>query len=189
MRLFTGLSLAPKTLQQADNILAELRPAADLRWSPLANLHITTAFVGKWDADSREDLKTALAAIPGPGPIPIAIAGFGFFPNPHHPAHLFLAVKPEPALTALTTLAASIETALVSLGTPRETRPYHPHVTLARIARENIVQLRFKIASMQNIFPLEVFEATAFHLYESRPTPAGSVYTPLASFPVAEGAM
>ena len=74
MRLFTGLSLAPKTLQQAENILAELRPAADLHWSPLANLHITTAFIGKWDADALEDLKTALAAIPGTGPIPIAIA-------------------------------------------------------------------------------------------------------------------
>lgn len=186
MRLFTGLSLAPHTLQQAANILAELRPTADLRWSPLANLHITTAFVGKWNADSLEDLKTALAAIPASGPIPIAIGGFGFFPNPHHPAHLFLAVKPEPALV---NLARAIEAALVSLGAPRENRPYHPHVTLARIARENIVQLRFKIASMQNIFPLQTFEATAFHLYESRPTPTGSVYTPLASFPVAEGAM
>lgn len=186
MRLFTGLSLAPQTLQQAENILAELRPTADLRWSPLSNLHITTAFIGKWDEARLKDLKTALSAIPASGPIPISINGFGFFPNPHHPAHLFLAVKPEPALV---TLAGAIETALVSLGAPRETRPYYPHVTLARIARENIVQLRFKIASMQNIFPLPAFEATAFHLYESHPTPAGSVYTPLASFPVATGAV
>ncbi len=185
MRLFTGLSLPPQALQQAESILAELRPKADIRWSPLSNLHITTAFIGQWDETRLDDLKTALAAIPPTGPISISIPGFGFFPNPHHPAHLFLAVKPEPELTAL---ATAIETTLVGIGAPREDHPYHPHVTLARIAGENIVQLRFQIASMQNIFPLATFEATEFHLYESRPTPAGSVYSVVATFPLMAGA-
>ncbi len=185
MRLFTGLSLTATALLQADEILTELRTTADLRWSPLSNLHITTAFLGQWDAARLEVLKTALAGLPQPGPIPITLRGFGFFPNPHHPATLFLAVKSEPALTAL---AQGIETALATLGQLREDRPYHPHVTLARIARENIVQLRFRIASMQNIFPLATFEAAAFHLYESRPTQGASVYNTLATFPLTLGA-
>lgn len=179
MRLFTGLSLSPTALQQADEILTELRTAADLRWSPLPNLHITTAFIGQWDEGRLEDLKSTLAGLLLPGPIAITLAGFGFFPNPHHPTTLFLAAKPEPALTAL---AQGMETALATLGQPREDRPYHPHVTLARIARENVVQLRFRIASMQKLFPLATFEATAFHLYESLPDPAGSVYNILATF-------
>lgn len=184
MRLFTGLSLSPTALRQADEILTQLRGTAELRWSPLQNLHITTAFIGAWDEARLEELKAALAGLPQPGTIPITIPGFGFFPNPHHPSTLFLAVRPEPALVSL---AGAIETALATLGQPREDRPYHPHVTLARIARENIVQLRFQIASMQNIFPLATFEATEFHLYESRPGPAGSIYTILATFPFAAG--
>lgn len=183
MRLFTGLSLAPKAHQQAGNILTELRPSASLRWSPPANLHITTAFIGSWEENRLDGLRTALAGVPNPEPIPVSITGFGYFPNPHHPTHLFLAVRNVPALAAL---AANTEAALAGLGHPRENRPYHPHVTLARIAGENITQLRFQIASMQNIFPLEVFEATAFHLYESRPAPHGSEYTVIGSFPAGE---
>ena len=41
---------------------------------------------------------------------------------------------------------------------------------------------------MQNIFPLAAFEATAFHLYESRPTQGASVYNTLATFPLTLGA-
>ena len=109
--------------------------------------------------------------------------GFGFFPNPHHPHTFFLSVKPEPALTAL---AHRIESALEGLGYRREERAYTPHITLARIARENITELREQIASMNNQFPLETFAAEEFHLYESRNTGTGSVYTKLATFPLSK---
>jgi len=185
MRLFTGLALAPAVLQQAERILEELRPTAEVRWAPLSNLHITLAFIGSWDEARLPDLQAALAGVARCEPIAVSITGFGFFPNPHRPHSFFLAVKREPALEGL---VSNIEAALVRPGCAREDRPYTPHVTLARIARENITQLRFQIASMNHLFPLETFETNEFHLYESRPGKSGSVYTKLAAFPFGAGA-
>lgn len=182
MRLFTGLSVAPGVVAEIEGLLAGLRPCADLRWSPVANLHITTAFIGGWEEHRLAELATALGRVSWPGSIPVSVTGFGYFPNPHHPHSLFLAVKPEPALT---TLVAAINAALRQVGCAVEERDYHPHITLARIARENITQLRDHTASMKT-FPLSPFPASAFHLYRSRPAPGGSVYSRLATFPAAE---
>lgn len=181
MRLFTGLSLNEDNTAELERVLDELRPAADIRWSPSSNLHITTAFIGKWDESRLPELNTALSQVEQTGPVPVTLTGFGYFPNPHHPHIFFVAVRQEPTLTAL---AKNIETALISVGYQPEDRPWHPHVTLARIARENITQLRFRTAAMNTLFPLPGFAATAFHLYESRPGPTGSVYSKLNTFPL-----
>jgi 2'-5' RNA ligase len=181
MRVFTGLSIPDDTLPQFDAILNQLRPSADVRWSPLSNLHITTAFIGAWEESRLAELRAALSQVaPPPGPVPIHVTGFGFFPNPHRPHTFFLNVKSEPALIAV---ASDIVNALSTVGYKPEDRPWHPHITLARIARENITQLRFQTAAMNTLFPLAGFAATAFHLYESRPSATGSVYSRLATFP------
>ncbi|HXJ41382.1 MAG TPA: RNA 2',3'-cyclic phosphodiesterase [Bryobacteraceae bacterium] len=183
MRLFTGLALDAVPVRRIERILATLRPSAQLKWSPLTNLHLTSAFIGAWPEARLDELREALSQVDAPGPIAITVQGFGFFPNPHHPHSLFLSVKPDPGLT---TLAHRIEDALSNLGCRREARAYTPHITLARIARENITELREQIASMNNQFPLETFAAEEFHLYESRSTGTGSVYGKLATFPLSK---
>ena len=186
MRVFTGLSIPDDRLPQFEKILDQLRPSADIRWSPPGNLHITTAFIGAWDESRLSELTVALSRVrPPAAPPSIQITGFGFFPNPHHPHTFFLTVRPEPALGAI---ANEIVNALSTVGYKPEDRPWHPHITLARIARENITQLRFQTAAMNTLFPLAGFAVTEFHLYESRPSPAGSVYSKLATFPL-EGAL
>jgi len=81
----------------------------------------------------------------------------------------------------LPALAAAIDAALEPLGLKKEDRPYHPHLTLARVANDNIRELRERIADMKNP-ALGSFEAAEFHLYLSKPGPASSVYTRLASY-------
>ena len=85
--------------------------------------------------------------------------------------------------SGLAELAHRIEDALEPLGSAREQRAYTPHITLARIANEDIRSLREHIASMTN-FDFGSFEATDFHLYLSRPGRGGSVYSSLAAFPL-----
>ena len=181
MRLFAGIAVAPAILKNLENLLAELRPVAALKWSPVENLHITTRFIGEWPEARLEEMRAALAAVPCPGPITIGIHGFGYLPNPHQPRIFFAAVKTGPELAGL---AAATDTALESLGLPREARPYHPHLTLARMANDNIRQLRERIANMKNP-DFGSFEAPEFHLYLSSPGPQGSLYTKLSAFPLA----
>lgn len=180
MRLFAGLDLSEETLARLAVLLDQLRPAAKLRWSPIENLHITTRFIGEWPEERLGELRHALAAVQAP-PVPIAIRGLGWFPNPHSPRIFFAAIRGPESLPGL---ARATGEALEPLGIAKETRPYSPHLTLARIQMPaELGELRRRVAALDSD-DFGSFTAAAFHLYLSRPGPAGSVYSKLASFPL-----
>jgi len=180
MRLFTGLDLPAEVVRSLDRLLDQLRPTARLKWSPPANLHITTRFIGEWPEPRLAELRTALAAIPAHAPIPIQVRKLGFFPNPHSPRIFWAGIEASPDLAGL---AADTDRALDALGLAPEGRPFSPHLTLARIKDPVPMQpLREAIAALPSL-DFGSFTAPAFFLYLSRPGPAGSVYTKLAEFP------
>lgn len=180
MRLFVGLDLPAPIQESLGALIAQLRPAARCRWSPAANLHITTKFLGEWPQDKLSEMKAALAGVRGPA-IDIAIRGLGWFPNPHNPRVFFAAVRAPESLAAL---ARATEEAVEPLGIARETRTYSPHLTLARIEeRAGLIELRQRIAALDST-DFGQFTATGFHLYLSQPSTGGSVYSKLASFPL-----
>jgi 2'-5' RNA ligase len=179
MRLFTAIDLPVEIVAALSDLIARLRPAARIRWSPASNLHITTKFIGEWADERLGELQAALGALAPREPIPIEVRGLGFFPNPHSPRVFWAAVHAGPALAAL---ARETETALERLGIPAEKRPFSPHLTLARIKEPVPMQgLQQAIASMP---PAEfgAFTAVRFHLYRSQLNPAGSVYTKLSDY-------
>src|ERR1700691_4454744 len=182
MRLFTGLDLPSKVVRSLDALLDRLRPTARIKWSPPANLHITTRFIGEWPEDRLPDLRAALAGLPSRSSIPIHIRNLGFFPNPYSPRIFWAGVEASPDLA---TLASETDRALDPLGLKPEGRPFSPHLTLARIKEPvPLQQLRETIAALP---PLDFgsFSADRFFLYQSQPGPAGSIYTKLAEFPLA----
>jgi 2'-5' RNA ligase len=183
MRLFTGIDLPAEVVRNLESLLARLRPAARVRWSPPANLHITTRFIGEWSAERLPALEFALAALPGSGPIPIRVRKLGFFPNPRAPRVFWAGIEAGPGLAAL---AFETDRALSGLGLPAEDRPFSPHLTLARI--KDPVALPELCETIARLPSLEFgdFTADRFHLYQSRLGPAGSVYTKLAEFPLAK---
>lgn len=81
-------------------------------------------------------------------------------------------------------MAAQTDEACGSLGIPLETKPYRPHLTLARLKdTESVRALRSAVAALpQQDFG--VFTATAFHLYSSVPGPGGSKYEKIGEFPL-----
>jgi 2'-5' RNA ligase len=184
MRLFTGISLNDEVTQNLQRMLAPLRTAANLRWTAPENLHITTKFIGTWPENRLAELKTALAAIDPPGNLEITISHAGFFPDSHRPRVLLAGVNSGPGLAEL---AKKIDDALEPLGCPREARPYSPHVTLARIgkdqSRESVRKLVEHIASMTNC-NFGSFVAESFALFLSESSGGGSVYTKLAAWPL-----
>jgi 2'-5' RNA ligase len=178
MRLFVGLDLPDGTVHSLDALLARLRPTARIHWSPLANLHITTKFVGEWPEARIEEMKAALAAVEWRTPIDVHVHRVGFFPNPHAPRVFWCGIE-APRLDGL---AAATDRATAALGVPAETRPFSPHLTLARIKdRLDLQPLREAIAALPSL-EFGRFTAAGFFLYESKLRPAGSVYTKLAEF-------
>jgi len=180
MRLFTGIALPPGVLDNLARALGELRPLAPLNWSPVENLHITNKFIGEWPEERLTELERILETSGPSAGFEVTVARFGYFPNPHNPRTLFARVQAGPALAEL---AIRIDKALRPLGVAHESRPYSPHLTLARIKQENIRELREHIANMTN-FDFGTFQVSEFHLYLSKTGPKGSVYTPLATYPL-----
>lgn len=182
MRLFTGIDLPDGVQRAIRRLLEQLRPKARIKWSPPDNLHITTRFIGEWPEERLEEIKAILAGVPKPGAIPIAIRKVGFFPNPHSPRVFWAGIDAPPALAAL---AGDTDRALERLGLAPESRPFSPHLTLARIREPVPLQpLREAIAALPSL-EFGEFEADRFFLYQSRLTPSGSVYTKLSEFPLA----
>jgi 2'-5' RNA ligase len=179
MRLFTALDLEPGVVANLERLLVELRPTARIQWSPPANLHITTKFIGEWPDERLAELTTALAALPARAAIPVRIHHLGFFPNPHSPRVFWCGIEAP----GLAELAAETDRATAALGVAAETRAFSPHLTLARIKdRLNLQPLREAIARLPEL-EFGRFVGTCFYLYQSQLRPGGSVYTKLAEFP------
>ena len=179
MRLFTAITLPQDVVAALTRLIDQLRPAARIHWSPAANLHITTKFIGEWPKERLDELTVALQKIGPREPIPIEVRGLGFFPNPHAPRVFWAAVHAGPELA---TLARQTDEALHALGIPAETRPFSPHLTLARIKEPVPLQaLRQAIANLPAT-DFGAFTADRFHLYLSELNPKGSVYTKLSDY-------
>jgi 2'-5' RNA ligase len=182
VRLFTGLDLPPEAVQSLDQLLARLRPKAHIAWSPVANLHITTKFIGEWPEEKLGALTTALAGLEPRPVIPVQIRKLGFFPNPHSPRNFWCGIEAP----GLAELAADTDRATAALGIPAEKRAYSPHLTLARIKdRLDLQPLREAIAALPSL-DFAAFQAGSFFLYRSQLRPTGSVYTKLAEFSLAK---
>ena len=180
MRLFIGLDLPAEVIGNLEGLLQQLRPTARIQWSPPANLHITTKFIGEWPEGRLDELKGVLRTVPSRAALGVHLHQLGFFPNPHSPRIFWCGID-APGLDAL---AADTDRATATLGIPGEKREFSPHLTLARIKEKlNLQPLREKIAAMPSL-DFGEFEARSFFLYQSQLRPAGSVYTKLAEFPL-----
>src|SRR6516225_3363880 len=100
MRLFTGLDLPEDLVANLEELLRRLKPTARINWSPPANLHVTTKFIGEWPEERLEELKSALAGLPDRPAIPVRIQGVGFFPNPRSPRNFWYGIE-APGLSEL----------------------------------------------------------------------------------------
>lgn len=115
--------------------LRELR--LPVNWVRSEGLHLTLKFLGEVPDEQEPDLQAALAQAAGTGAggrsIPLALGGFGVFPDQRRPRVVWVGVAPEPALELL---QHRVEQAFAPLGFPTEARPFRPHLTLGRAARD-----------------------------------------------------
>lgn len=181
MRLFAAIDIPDDLREVLADTVRQLKPAAKARWSKPENLHITTKFLGEVDEGRIGAVIDVLRALPSTGPIPIEVARIGWLPNPRWPRLLYAGVH---AHETLGQLHLRTDQALRPLGIPAETKPFHPHLTLARIhAKLDRSELERAIAGLPtNGFG--TFTAERFHLYQSLTGGAGCVYLKLAEFEI-----
>lgn len=182
MRLFVGIDLPDEVQGCLERLVGKLRPSARIKWSPVENLHVTTKFIGEWPEARLGEVSGALRGLPAHPPFEIGVGGLGWFPNPHHPRVFWAGVHGGDELAALARLT---DDALAELGIAKETRPFSPHLTLARIKEPapDLVRLRQAVASLDTM-ECGRFRVDRFYLYHSQMGSQGSVYTKLGQFPL-----
>jgi RNA 2',3'-cyclic 3'-phosphodiesterase len=192
MRLFVALDINDDIRQRISEFAEEMRGfAPQARWVRPESLHVTLKFIGEQSPQQCDKIEQTLKTV-SVERFPLSFRGYGFFPNPRAPRVFWIGIE---AGVKLASLAASVETALVSVGMRKEDYPYSPHLTLARSRggsgaprqqksdRINFMfqQLHEKLSTL----PAQDFgtmTAREFSLYQSQLSRVASKYTKLASF-------
>ena len=178
VRLFIALETPAAVRKALAGTMAELREVeADVRWESEEKLHATLKFLGD-TPDCRVDaVAAALERVSSStAPLTVAYSGLGFFPSPREPRIVWAGLL-EPT-GALAGFHARIEASMGALGFAKESRPFHPHVTLGRVrGPRGAAALRARVETCTFDQPPIALHEVA--LIRSDLRPSGSVYTTL----------
>jgi RNA 2',3'-cyclic 3'-phosphodiesterase len=176
MRLFVGIPLAAAVIGELSAVSMRLQTSEDgLRWSAAESWHITLQFLG--NTPEYECIVARLRELRSP-PLPVQLEGLSFF---ERAGVFFAGVSLTPDLEAL---QQRVTAATENCGFVPETRPYHPHITLARSKSKGVTALRAIKGKIHREPRFSGFVAQEFVLYESVPGAKGSHYEIRERFPL-----
>ncbi len=188
LRTFLAIDL-PSALhsaigQKEDKVSREL---SGVNWVKPGNLHLTLKFIGDTPESKIDEIKKVMEeAVKLTGSFVITLRGFGVFPDKRLPRTVWTGVEGETMV--LESLASHIESALVPLGFSKEDRPYRPHLTLARIKKDQRA-MGMAIEKAGILFDPFIFGRLLVEqvtLFKSDLRPTGSVYSKLWAVPLAK---
>jgi 2'-5' RNA ligase len=187
-RLFIGVRVSTQTANAlaacAESLQRRSRDAGvDLTWVAPTNYHVTLKFLG-W---TREEAVPAIVdglegQLAGVSPFRFRTARLGAFPSLNKASVVWAGVEDA---SALTDVAKRADAVAVALGFAAEARPFHAHVTLARLGKTRAISDLVLPLSEQMFSDSRVDGVT---LFESETKSSGSVYRELhrISFKTAE---
>jgi 2'-5' RNA ligase len=184
-RVFCAVELPEAVRAQAGEYIARLREGAtEVRagWDRPDKMHVTLKFIGEIELARVAQLQAAATrAASGVSPFPLAVEGTGAFHTRGRPHVLWLGVRDE--TEQLAELHRRLEEECAQEKFPRESRKFHPHLTLARLrAPEGARTLAEQHRASG--FTTEPFNVRELLIIRSELTPESSRYTTLSRHPL-----
>ena len=159
---------------------------APVKWVNPNNMHLTLKFLGNIDAGVTGKITSALEeAVRGTRPFHLEIKGLGVFPNPRRVNIVWVGITGE--VNQLDQLQKRVESSLTPLGFVPESRPFTPHLTLARLRDQATPDERLNLGQL--IANTE-FDANcnlyinSVHLVRSQLTREGPFYSHISSIEI-----
>jgi 2'-5' RNA ligase len=132
-RTFIAIELPAESRANVIEHIQRLRrelPNVRASWGREDNLHLTLKFLGNVPVADLPNVYNAVEqAAKAVSPFKLTLAECGMFPTRGRPNVLWIGAQ----ASGLFTLQASIEEELSAAGFPPESRPFHPHLTIARL--------------------------------------------------------
>ena len=154
-----------------------------VKWVDPYSIHLTLKFLGNIAAGRLDEiLKAMKEATEGIPALHLKVNGLGVFPNPRRVQVAWVGLNGE--ITILSQLQQRLEISLAQLGFARESRPFTPHLTLARVRDRASAEERQAFEQVIANARFEAgyeFEAAAICLIRSQLTREGAVYHQIGS--------
>jgi len=128
-RVFVAAPLPPEVRFALAERVAELSIPGKV--GPPENWHVTLRFLDVVDRVTYERFLSQLERVREQFSFPVALDGFGAFPKPRKATVFWAGIGR--GTTDISLLNEIAEDAAISAGLSPEERPFHPHLTLARI--------------------------------------------------------
>jgi len=176
------------TIQQElkRNIEPEMKQNMRVSWAQPASIHLTVKFLGDMDEQVIDSLLVAVEqAIGNQTAVNVPLERLGAFPRPQSPCVLWVGPSENWArgveAQKVAGIHGAIEEACERLGFLRETKPFSPHLTFARIrvGERHIGVALAQGGVLDRPLSLGSLAVKSVALMKSELRPTGSVYTKL----------
>ncbi len=183
MRAFVGVPLGEEVVRAAAQLSSSLRArlaaqGISPKWVLPGNMHVTVRFLGNVGEEQIPAVEETLGPIVARHASFLAVLrGLGCFPDAQRPSVLWAGLADGGE--AMDRLAADVNGALDALAFPREDRPFHAHLTLARMRRGGPPPDLAALVEEHAAFELGSTVVREVVLFESNLRPRGPVYEPI----------
>ena len=182
-RLFIAIELPRDVRHQIKHHIDHLRaqlPNVRASWVREDNLHLTLKFLGDTPLDRIEAISSALAGAANKTDMfEIQIGGCGAFPPRGKPSVLWIGI--EDLSGSLRQLHGRIEDGCGAAAIARDSRSFHPHLTIARLREPHGARQLAQLHQDTGFDVLSV-RVDGVSLIRSELSSAGSRYTTLGRF-------
>jgi len=182
IRAFIAIELPDELKQKLARLETELRkdePPA-IKWVKPESIHLTLKFLGNIAAGATAAIIGAMEeSARGITAFRLRASGLGAFPNLKRVQVVWVGINEETDL--LTRLYRQLEQNLTPLGFTPESRPFAPHLTLARLGDRTTPEERQKFGNLiaSTEFEDVNIEAESISLMQSQLTRQGAIYSRL----------
>lgn len=173
-RLFVAIDLPVSVKEEIASIRENL---SGVRWVSAEQLHLTLRFIGEVDDLSSGEIRNSLATIHC-SPFQLQLSSIGHFPPRKEPRVIWAGLNADDTLLLL---QKEVERALQRAGLPGETRPFAPHVTIARVKGTPPHLIR-DFECRHAGFASPPFTVTIFHLFRSTFSASSVVHENIADY-------
>jgi 2'-5' RNA ligase len=185
VRSFIAIELPDELKLELSQLVAKLKSGEQswVKWVDPYNIHLTLKFLGNVAVDMLDDITGALEkAAQGIAPFHLEVKELGVFPNLRRVQVAWVGISGE--VDKLAQLQQHIESNLAPLGFAPESRPFVPHLTLARLRDQALLAERQRFGQLITGTRFEAANAikvNALSLMRSQLTREGAIYSRISS--------
>jgi len=185
IRSFIAIELPAELKLELVQLEAQLKSGKQLgvKWVDPDGIHLTMKFLGNIAVDRVEGITRAMEeAVRGISPFQLKVKELGVFPNLKRVQVAWVGLSGE--VDKLVQLQKRIESNLTPLGFPPESRPFAPHLTLARLRAQTLPDEKQRFGQLIANTTFEAahtIEVDAINLMKSQLTREGAIYSQINS--------